>query len=127
MSTYIAIDGGTTSTRVNLLQDGEVTDTIRLNIGARASIENRDEYRDATHHKAEYNRYVFDCIKEDKNRLTKENYQEEINKVYEMTKDARAEQERKTTEKAYKTVFNDADSFEEVKLDEKAVKECLNV
>lgn len=45
--------------------------------------------------------------------------------VYEMTKDARAEQERKTTEKAYKTVFNDADSFEEVKLDEKAVKECL--
>ena len=50
-------------------------------------IENLDEYRDATHHKAEYNRYVFDCIKEDKNRLTKENYKEEINKVYEMTKD----------------------------------------
>lgn len=44
MSTYIAIDGGTTSTRVNLLQDGKVTDTIRLNIGARASMGNREQY-----------------------------------------------------------------------------------
>lgn len=50
-------------------------------------IDDLNEYRDATHHKPKYNRYVFDCIKEDKNRLTKENYQEEINKVYEMTKD----------------------------------------
>lgn len=50
-------------------------------------IENLDEYRDATHHKPEYNRYAFDCIKEDKNRLTIDNYQTEIQKVYEKTKD----------------------------------------
>ncbi len=50
-------------------------------------IEDLDEYRDATHHKPKYNRYVFDCVKEDKNRLTVDNYQEEIQKVYEKTKD----------------------------------------
>lgn len=50
-------------------------------------IENLDEYRDATHHKPEYNRYVFDCIKEDQNRLTDQNYKENIRKVYEKTKD----------------------------------------
>lgn len=49
-------------------------------------IQNLDEYRDATHHKPKYNRYIFDCIKEDKNRLTEENYQEEIQKVYELTR-----------------------------------------
>lgn len=43
-----------------------------------------DEYRDATHHKPEYNRYIFECIKENENRLTKENYKDEIAKVYEM-------------------------------------------
>lgn len=37
--------------------------------------------------------------------------------VYEVTKDARAEQERKTTEKAYKTVFKDADSFDTAEYD----------
>lgn len=45
--------------------------------------------------------------------------------VYEVTKDARAEQERKTTEKAYKTVFKDADKFEDVKINEKEIKQCL--
>ena len=50
-------------------------------------IENLDEYRDATHHKPKYNRYVFDCIKEDKNRLTAQNYKNEIEKVYMKTKD----------------------------------------
>ena len=44
MSAYITIDGGTTSTRVNLLENGKVTDTIKLNIGARASIGNREQY-----------------------------------------------------------------------------------
>ena len=45
--------------------------------------DNLDEYRDETHHKPEYNRYIFDCIKEDKNRLTHENYQAEIDKMCE--------------------------------------------
>lgn len=44
MSTYITIDGGTTSTRVNYLRNGEILDTIKLDIGARASIGNRDRY-----------------------------------------------------------------------------------
>lgn len=50
-------------------------------------IENLDEYRDATHHKPKYNRYIFDCVKADQNRLTYENYQEEIRKVYQKAKD----------------------------------------
>ena len=44
MKTYITIDGGTSSTRVNFVKNREVLDTIKMNIGARASIENRDEY-----------------------------------------------------------------------------------
>lgn len=44
MRTYITIDGGTTSTRVNLLQNEKIIDTIKLNIGARASIGNREKY-----------------------------------------------------------------------------------
>ena len=44
MSTYITIDGGTTSTRVNLYRDGEILDTVKLSIGARASIDNREKY-----------------------------------------------------------------------------------
>lgn len=45
--------------------------------------------------------------------------------VYEVTKDARAEQEKKTTEKAYKTVFQDADSFDSVDYDKKGLKAYL--
>ena len=44
MGTYITIDGGTTSTRVNLLKNKEIVDTVRLNIGARAAIGNREKY-----------------------------------------------------------------------------------
>ena len=47
MKTYITIDGGTSSTRVNFVKNREVLDTIKMNIGARASIENRDEYTGA--------------------------------------------------------------------------------
>ena len=47
MKTYITIDGGTSSTRVNFVRNGEVLDTVKMNIGARASIENRDEYTGA--------------------------------------------------------------------------------
>lgn len=45
--------------------------------------------------------------------------------VYEVTKDARADQERKTTEKAYKTVFKDADNFKAAKYDKKELKSYL--
>lgn len=44
MSTYITIDGGTSSTRINLFTDGEFIDAVKLNIGVRYSIDNRDEY-----------------------------------------------------------------------------------
>lgn len=44
MSTYITVDGGTTSTRVNYLRGREILDTIKLDIGVRASIGNRDKY-----------------------------------------------------------------------------------
>ena len=49
-------------------------------------IEDLDEYRDYTHYKPKYNRYIFECVKEDKNRLTQENYENEIQKMYEKTK-----------------------------------------
>ncbi len=44
MRMYITIDGGTTSTRVNLVKDKIICDTIKLDIGARASMENRQKY-----------------------------------------------------------------------------------
>lgn len=45
--------------------------------------------------------------------------------AYEITKDARAEQEKKTTEKAYKTVFADADSFSEIEYNNDELKAYL--
>ena len=42
MSNYIAIDGGTTNTRINLVKDYLVTDTVSYNIGARKGIENKE-------------------------------------------------------------------------------------
>lgn len=50
-------------------------------------IDDLDEYRDATHHKPEINRYVFECVRDDKKRLTEENYKEELNRVYQKVKD----------------------------------------
>ncbi len=44
MNTYITIDGGTSSTRVNFLKNGEILDTVKLDIGARACVGNRKEY-----------------------------------------------------------------------------------
>lgn len=44
MSEYITIDGGTTSTRVSFLKNREILDTIRVNIGARAAIGEREKY-----------------------------------------------------------------------------------
>lgn len=42
-----------------------------------------DNYRDVCHHRPEYNRYIFECIKEGKNKVTEENLDEEIRKMYE--------------------------------------------
>ena len=41
MTCYITVDGGTTNTRVSLLDDGEVKDTVRIPLGAKANGENR--------------------------------------------------------------------------------------
>jgi len=40
MANYITIDGGTTNTRISLVKDNNVIDTIKLQIGAKASIDN---------------------------------------------------------------------------------------
>lgn len=50
-------------------------------------ITNLDNYRDSTHHKPEYNRYMFECIRDDKNLLTVENYKEKLNEMYEFARD----------------------------------------
>ena len=47
MSLYITIDGGTTNTRINLAKNREIIDIIRLNIGARSGIENKDLLKSA--------------------------------------------------------------------------------
>lgn len=47
MSLYITIDGGTTNTRINLAKNREIIDSIRLNIGARSGIENKDLLKNA--------------------------------------------------------------------------------
>ena len=47
MKIYFAIDGGTTNTRVNLVADGKITDTVKINIGARKSIGGNSELKEA--------------------------------------------------------------------------------
>lgn len=39
---YITVDGGTTNTRLSLVKDGVITDTVKLNIGARSNIDNKE-------------------------------------------------------------------------------------
>ncbi len=39
MRRYIAIDGGTTNTRVSLVEDGAIIETIRISLGARAGMD----------------------------------------------------------------------------------------
>lgn len=41
MKRYITVDGGTTNTRISLVEEGSVVDTIRLSLGARANSENK--------------------------------------------------------------------------------------
>ena len=42
MSLYVTIDGGTTNTRVSLVKNKKIIDNIKLNVGARKDIENKD-------------------------------------------------------------------------------------
>lgn len=42
MSNYIAIDGGTTNTRINLVCGGKTVDTVKYNVGAGKSIGNKN-------------------------------------------------------------------------------------
>lgn len=45
MSTYITIDGGTTNTRISLVKDGSVADTLKKQVGARNGIDDRQLLR----------------------------------------------------------------------------------
>ena len=45
MRNYLTIDGGTTTTRISLLKDGVLTDTVKYEIGARASINDKEPLR----------------------------------------------------------------------------------
>lgn len=42
MAKYICIDVGTTNTRINLVENGKIIDTLHFNVGARFSIENKN-------------------------------------------------------------------------------------
>lgn len=41
MRNYITIDGGTTNTRVNLVKDGSVINSVKLSVGARVGMDNK--------------------------------------------------------------------------------------
>lgn len=45
MADYIVIDGGTTNTRISLVNDYSVIDTIKLNSGAQKNIDNIENYK----------------------------------------------------------------------------------
>lgn len=47
MSTYITVDGGTTTTRVTLVRDYKILDTIKINVGARANMEDETLLKNA--------------------------------------------------------------------------------
>ncbi len=47
MSIYIAVDGGTTTTRVILVKDYKMADTIKVHAGARANMENENLLKNA--------------------------------------------------------------------------------
>ncbi|MDO5311108.1 MAG: 2-dehydro-3-deoxygalactonokinase, partial [Clostridia bacterium] len=47
MRNYITVDGGTTNTRLSLVRDRKVMRTVKLPLGAKAGIDNRDSYRAA--------------------------------------------------------------------------------
>lgn len=45
MANYIAVDGGTTNTRVHLVKCGVVTDTIKLDMGVRINSDGTEKYK----------------------------------------------------------------------------------
>ena len=45
MANYIAVDGGTTNTRVHLIKNGVHADTIKLDMGVRINTDGTDKYR----------------------------------------------------------------------------------
>ena len=47
MSKYITIDGGTTNTRLSLVLDGRVVDTVKYNVGARVGIDDKAPLKNA--------------------------------------------------------------------------------
>ena len=47
MANYITIDGGTTNTRLSLVLDGRVVDTVKYNVGARAGIDDKAPLKNA--------------------------------------------------------------------------------
>ena len=49
-------------------------------------ISNLDNYRDSTHHRPEYNRYIFECVRDNRQLLTKENYEDRLKEMYEYAK-----------------------------------------
>lgn len=49
-------------------------------------ITNLDNYRDTAHHRPEYNRYIFECIRDGRNLVTEENLQLYIDSMYEYAK-----------------------------------------
>lgn len=62
MANYITVDGGTTNTRISLVEDNEIKDTMKFNVGARSGIENRnflrETLRDGIHKLLEKNNMV---------------------------------------------------------------------
>ncbi len=50
-------------------------------------ITNLDNYRDTTHHRPEYNRYIFECIKNGDCQITKDNLERRIQDMYEFARD----------------------------------------
>ncbi len=40
--TYLTLDGGTTNTRISLVKNRKIIDSVKLSVGARASMENRE-------------------------------------------------------------------------------------
>lgn len=46
MTNYIAVDGGTTNTRISLIRDNNITDTVKYSVGAGKGIENKNLLRD---------------------------------------------------------------------------------
>ena len=45
MATYLTLDGGTTNTRISLVYDGNVVDTVKFPVGAKAGIDNNELLR----------------------------------------------------------------------------------